>query len=146
MRLLQPSDLVYCRSTSQVESTNKQVNRLTDEVTRQGPGLAHKRAFSRFVCLNRGKDRKLKHLLKDELWIHKALLELNGGLGEYTGTVFPPKLPAGYEEPQGLEFARYAHWKNIDIELQTFLDTTSNPVPQLANNPLGVLSTKPEPF
>jgi hypothetical protein len=62
---------------------------------------------------------KLKHLLnivkplKDEWWLHEALLELNGRLGEYKGTVFPPKLPAEYEEPQGLEFARYAHWEKI---------------------------------
>jgi hypothetical protein len=101
MQLLQPSDLLYCRSTSQVESTNKQVNRLTNKVTRQGPELAHKRAFLWVICLNRGKDRKLKHLLniakplKDDWWIHEALLELNGELEEYKGTVFPPKLPAG---------------------------------------------------
>jgi hypothetical protein len=94
MWLLQPSDLVYCRSTSQVESINKQVNHLTYEVTQQGPELAHKRAFLSILRLNRDKDRKLKHLLlniakplKDDWWIHEALLELNGGLGEYKGTV-----------------------------------------------------------
>jgi hypothetical protein len=82
--------------------------------------------------------------LKDEWWLHEALLELNDGLGEYKGTVFPPKLPAGYEEPQGLEFARYAHWKKIDGEIEKFLASTINPLPQLTNNPLGAMATKPE--
>jgi hypothetical protein len=139
-----PSDLVYCRSTSQVESTNKQVNRLTYEVTRQGPELAHKRAFLRIIRLNRAKDRKLKHLLniakplKDEWWIHEALLELNGGLGEYKGSVFPLKLPTGYTEPQGVEFARFTQWKAVDAEIQKFLDATSNPASQPTKNPLGL--------
>jgi hypothetical protein len=87
---------------------------------------------------------KIAKPLKDEWWIHEALLELNGGLGEYKGTVFPPKLPAGYEELQGLEFARYAHWKKIDSEIQQFLDATINPVSQLTNNLLGAIGTKPE--
>jgi hypothetical protein len=38
-----------------------------------------------------------------------------------------------------MEFARYSHWKNINAEIQKFLDTTSNPVPPLTNNPSELL-------
>lgn len=121
------SDLIHLQGTSQGESTNQLINRMTKDVGRQSADTADKRMWLRVTRFNLSKDEKLRKVLgikqvrSVEWYLHEAALKQLPALSVYKDIEFPPELPDGYFEPIGLEYSRYKDWNNVRAEMDRWL-------------------------
>lgn len=124
---VQPApDLIRLRGTSSGESSNKVVNRLVKDISRQGALRAHRRLFLRVHRFNLDKDKTLgfvtkKKVRQPEWYLHEALLKRHAPLSEFQGVEYPPENEDGYDEPVGLLFARTKHEDTIQSDLDALL-------------------------
>jgi hypothetical protein len=119
------SDQLRMQGTSTGESFNKQINRLVKFIGQQGADRADARMWLRVGRYNLQKDATLAKVLKIrqprtfEWYLHELLLGWMPNLSAYQNIEFPPKLPDGYDEPIGIEFARYKEWEKVQSEMDT---------------------------
>ncbi len=119
------------QGTLQGESTNRQFNRMTDDVGRQSAETADKRMWLRVSRFNQSKDQILQKVLKltkvrtVEWYLHEALLKENSALSLYHGYDFPPELPEGYFEPIGVEYGWYSDWSRVEIEINRWMELSA---------------------
>jgi hypothetical protein len=118
-------DLGRFRSTGGGESSNKQVNGASNNATRLSSRLSDSKILLRIVRLDRDKDVKFQHVTgeepKEKFWflheeIDKRQRVMHMSNTSSTATKYPKELN-GYDEPIGIEFARYRHWESIDRAL-----------------------------
>ena len=118
------SDQLRMQGTSTAESFNKQLNRLVKFIGRQSAEQADiMRMWLRVGRYNLQKDAKLAKVLEIkeprsfEWFLHELLLGRIPNLLAYRDIKFPPELPDGYDEPIGVEFARYKEWDKVQSDI-----------------------------
>jgi hypothetical protein len=117
------SDLIRLRGTSQGESVNRLINKLTSEIGRQTAETADKRLWLRITRYNLEKDRILQKVLglkkvrSMEWYLHQAVLAKHPNLSIYKGMEFPAEVPDNYDEPIGIQYGRYKNWRDVDVHI-----------------------------
>ena len=140
-------DYIRLRGTSQGESSNRLINKLTNEISHQTAETADKRLWLRVTRYNLEKDKTLQKLLglrqvrTLEWYLHHAVFTKHPKLSVYDGLEFPGELPDDYFEPIGIEYGRFKDREN----LQTILDTLPPVlVTQPETQPARSLAAQPE--
>ena len=129
-------DLGRLRSTGGGESTNKQVNRASNNATRLSAELSDAKILLRITRLNLDKDRRLEHITGEKArsphWYRHEEIEkrqqCDHVLSPSTSPiVYPTELEHGYDEPIGIEFARHKNWESVDRALHFAVSGGTNP-------------------
>ena len=155
------SDLLRLASTSQGESGNKQINKVTRDIGQQSAERGHKLSWLRITRFNLDKDKKFAKVLgiktprTMEWFIHEALLHRHPDVfgSAYGGMEFPAELPQGYFEPMGIDYGRYKEWEQIEqLIAEAQIGDMDSPLPQTppqatesAPAPAADLSPSPAP-
>jgi hypothetical protein len=136
-------DYIRLRGTSQGESTNRLINKLTNDIGQQTAETADKRLWLRVTRYNLEKDRVmqkvlgLKKIRSMEWYLHQAVLQQHPKISAYANLQFPDDIPEDYEEPIGIEYGRWKKWNDTEIlsarsyELSANNRTTSSPDQEL---------------
>jgi hypothetical protein len=123
-------DYMRLGSTSQGESTNQVINRMTNDIGSQSAQTADKRLWLRFTRLNLAKDLKIRKITKTkqprdmEWYIHEALLRDMLDLSMYKHIEFPPEIQDDYFEPIGIEYGRYKEWEKVQASIDRLSQLT----------------------
>jgi hypothetical protein len=115
------------RGTSVGESCNKLINRICTDIRRMSASLAHKKLMLRMARYNLAKDRILSEPLgikkprTFDWYVHEtirlAIVEKGYKMPDYEDTIFPVKIPEGYDEPIGTEYGVWMKENRLGAEL-----------------------------